>query len=195
MNINRDKAYKIKNRGAGVIIYRIPDANIRRELNPGESAIVTFGELEKLSFQPGGRELMANFLQIMDAQAIKDLNIRTEPEYNMSEQDIIELLKNGSLDQFLDTLDFAPIAVIDLIKSFAVSMPLMDLAKRRAIKDKTGFDVDAAVRHLEEQRIDEEENGVKIDDKPVRRVKPESQPEGRRTALPEYKIVSIEDNT
>jgi hypothetical protein len=31
-----------------------------------------------------------------------------EPEYNMSEQDVIEALKNATLDEFLDILDFAP---------------------------------------------------------------------------------------
>lgn len=189
MSMDKNKAFKVKNRGAGIVIYRIPDANIRREINPGETIIVTFGELEKLSFQPGGREIMANFLQIMDADVTKNLNIHTEPEYNMSEQDIIALLEKGSLDQFLDTLDFAPTAVIDLIKTFAVSLPLNDLAKRKALLKKTGFDVDAAVKHMMEEQEDQEQVE---EEKPVRRVKNEEN-SGRRTATPEYKIVSIQE--
>ena len=47
---------------------------------------MTFEELEKLSFQPGGRELMANFLQVMEDEVNNELNIPREAEYYMSEQ-------------------------------------------------------------------------------------------------------------
>ena len=63
----------------------------------------------------------------------------------MSEQDIVRLIKEGSVDEFLDCLDFAPVGVIDLIKKFSVSIPLYDMQKRAALKKKTGFDVDAAL--------------------------------------------------
>ena len=35
-------------------------------------------------------------------------------------------------------------------------IPLMDMNKRKALKEKTGFDVDAALRHIEEEKEDEE---------------------------------------
>jgi hypothetical protein len=85
---------------------------------------------------------MQNFLQIQSEGATKSLNIKTEPEYYMNEQQIIDLLKTGPLDQFLDCLDYAPLGVIDLIKKYAVSLPLSDYEKRQALKSKTGFDVD-----------------------------------------------------
>lgn len=73
----------------------------------------------------------------------------------MSEVDVKNLLVSGSLDSFLDALDFAPIGVIDLIKTLAVSLPLTDLNKRRVLKEKTGFDVDKALVHIEEEKTDE----------------------------------------
>ena len=57
-----DKIYKVKNRSAGVVIYRIPEDNIRREFAPGEVKSIPFSELEKLSFQAGGPMMMDNFL-------------------------------------------------------------------------------------------------------------------------------------
>ena len=63
----------------------------------------------------------------------------TEPEYDMSEQDVIEALKSASLDEFLDILDFAPQGVLDLIKHHAVTLPLNDVAKRDAILEKTSI--------------------------------------------------------
>jgi hypothetical protein len=73
---------------------------------------------------------MANFLQIADENVTNDLNIKTENEYYMSEEQIIELLREGSLDAFLDCLDYAPVGVMDLVKKYSVSLPLNDVEKR-----------------------------------------------------------------
>ena len=72
-----------------------------------------------------------------------------EPEYYYSREDIINLMQNGSLDEFLDCLDFAPDSVLETIKSLSVSLPLNDVAKRKAILDKLNFNVDNAVRNKE----------------------------------------------
>ena len=72
----------------------------------------------------------------------------------MSEQQVVDLLLNGSLEAFLDCLDFAPLGVMDLVKKFAVDLPMTDYAKCEALKNKTGFDAMAAVRN---KRADEKE--------------------------------------
>ena len=154
--ITETTMYNVKNRSSSVVIYRIPESNLRREFAPGEIKKVPFGELEKLTFQQGGKEILENFLQIIDETATTELAVNREPEYDMSEADIKELLLNGSLDAFLDALDFAPIGVVDLIKTMAVQLPLTDLNKRRALRDKTGFDVDKALVHIEEEKAEEE---------------------------------------
>lgn len=143
--------YNVKNRSAGVVIYRIPEDNVRRHFAVGETKRISYTELLHLSYQPGGRQLMANFLQIQSEGATRSLNIKTEPEYYMNEQQIVALIKNGSLDQFLDCLDYAPIGVIDLIKKYSVEIPLSDYDKRQALKEKTGFDVDAAIQNSGEE--------------------------------------------
>ena len=143
------KILKVKNRSASLAVYSIPEINIRREFAPGETKNITYGELEKLSYQPGGRAIMQNFLQIIDPEATGDLGINREPEYDLSEQQIVDLMTNGSLDAFLDCLDFAPVGVIDLIKKFSVSLPLNDIDKRDALKKKTGFDVTVALANMQ----------------------------------------------
>lgn len=183
--MDRNTIFNVKNRSAGVIVICNPEASpARRSFAPGEVKRMTYDELEKFSFQPGGREMLRNYLQVQSVEAIKELDMKVEPEYNMSENDIKELLLNGSQDQFLDTLDFAPTAVIDLIKAFAVSLPLNDLNKRQALLKKTGFNVDEAIKN---SGPDEEEN-IPQEEAPVRRVKVE-EPTGRRANIPEYKIV------
>ena len=183
--------YNIKNRGASVVVYRIPEANIRRSFAPGETKRISAEELEKLTFQPGGMTLLTSFLQVQDEVILEQMGVKVEPEYHMSEKDIAELIAAGSLDAFLDALDFAPVGVIDLIKKLSVSIPLTDIQKRKALKEKTGFDVDAALKHIEEEKEGDGQNTI-LKTSGERRVKPEAAPAGRRTTAPKYNVVKTE---
>jgi hypothetical protein len=69
-------------------------------------------------------------------------------------------MKTGSLDEFLDCLDFAPEGVKDLIKNLSVELPLNDVAKREAIFNKLGFNVDNAIRIKRESSEPMEEKPV-----------------------------------
>lgn len=180
--------YNVKNRSAGMCVYRIPEMNIRREFHPGEIKKISHDELLQLSYQPGGRVLMAQYLQIDNAQVNTDLGIKTEPEYYMSEEQIVELIKTGSLDAWLDCLDFAPVGVLDLVKRLCVTVPLSDYDKRKAMFEKLGFDVDKAIAN---DRADKETEAAATETK-ERRVQPTEATPGRRTTG-EYKIITKKD--
>jgi hypothetical protein len=98
--ITENTTYNVKNRSSSVVVYRIPESNLRREFAPGETKKIPFGELEKLTYQQGGRELLEQFLQIVDEAVTQDLNIHREVEYDMSENQVKELLLTGSIDAF-----------------------------------------------------------------------------------------------
>lgn len=185
--------YNVKNRSAGVAVYKIPELGIRRSFAPGEVKQISAEELEKLTYRPGGMAILANFLQIQSEEAIKKIGLNPQPEYHMSERDIAKLMTSGSLDEFLDCLDFAPPGVIDLIKKMSVSLPLNDLAKRNALKEKTGFDCDAALKHVMEEKEDDDNSILKNTTTTERRVKKDAAAGSaeRRTA-PKYNIVSTE---
>ena len=185
--IRSEDMFNVKNRSTSVVVYRIPESNLRREWAPGEVKRIPFGELEKLTYQPGGRELIANFLQIMENEVTDDLNVHREPEYNMSEEQVRDLILSGSIDAFLDALDFAPIGVIDLIKTMSVQLPITDMAKREALKAKTGFDVDKAIEN--DRASKEDDKKETIADKSAERRVTESAPAGRRTSGNAYKVV------
>lgn len=175
------KTYNLKNRSAGMAGYKIPELNIKREIAPGQTIKITDTELEKLLFQDGGRTLVEEYLQILSDDAIKNFSIKAEVEYNMSESDVVELIKNGSLDEFLDALEFAPSGVIDLIKAFAVSLPMTDTDKRDAVKEILGFDVDAAIRHEKEDADEAKENNPSAEKPKTRRASNSTQ-KTRRTS-------------
>ena len=153
---------KVLNRDNGSVVYSIPEMNgLRRVFQAGETKEVTFEQLEKLSYIPGGMELLQDSLVIVDnPKALQSLLGHVELEYSYTEQDIIKLLKEGSMDEFLDCLDFAPEGVKDLIKTLSVRLPLNDVAKREAILNKLGFNVDNAIR-IHNESIDP------VEEKPV----------------------------
>ena len=184
--------YRVKNRGASTVVYKIADKGIRREFKPGQIMQISSEELEELTFQPGGTMILSQFLQILDLDGIQAARIKTEPEYHYSEQDIAKLITSGSLDAFLDCLDFAPIGVIDLIKKMSISIPMVDIQKRKALKEKTGFDVEAALKHNEEDKEDDQKTILKTNNNGERRVKNDV-PAGRRTTppvAPKYNIIT-----
>lgn len=184
--IDKDTLISIKNRDNGTVGYTVQDLDIRRDFTPGEVKEVTMEELLKLSYQPGGKNLINGHFIINNEEAIKQLLGKVEPEYYYTEEDVKKLLTTGTYEQFMDCLDFAPDGVIDLIKSLAVELKLNDINKRDAILKKTGFNVTAAIAVNEET---EDENSSQ--EEKVRRAAPiveHSTAEERRTAVPKYKV-------
>lgn len=157
-----DKAKKVKviNKFNGIVGYDVPELGIHRNFYPKEYKNIDFDELERLSFLPGGEVILKNYLEITDEEVIMELfNEKPQPEYHYSEDDVKQLLISGSLDQFLDCLDFAPDVIKDIIKDLAVNLPLNDMEKRQAILDKIGFDVTKAIeiKNTKYDGADEEE--------------------------------------
>lgn len=132
---------RVKNRSVSVVGYNIPDLHIRRRFIPGEVKDIPKEEIDTLMYQPGGNYLLANYLQI-HRDDLRQLDmLKPEHEYYLSEEQVKELVQHGSLDAFLDALDFAPQGVLDLIKNYSLVLPLSDLTKMDALKKKTGLDI------------------------------------------------------
>ena len=164
--LEKDTIIKVRNRDNGSVGYTIPDlGNLKREFASGEIKDVTMEELRKLSYIPGGQYILENCLVIENQEAIQELLGDVEPEYAFTSEDVKNLLINGSLDQLLDALDFAPKGVVELIKSYAVELEINDIQKRKAILEKTGFNVDKAI---EINHIDRED-APSAEEKKVRR--------------------------
>ena len=191
---------KVKNRSRSIVHYTIPEERIARSFAAKEVKELEVSELEKLTYQPGGQYLLSNYLLINDKDVAEQLNTSNiEPEYWLEEDQIIHMMKYESLDRFLDCLDFAPQGVIDLIKGFAVELPLTDTAKLEAIKKATGFDAAKAIQihkqAMEDEPIEKEdlargrrvaiEPVDEVANAPVRRVAEETAP-----VINKYEVVN-----
>lgn len=161
--MEKNMKIKVTNRDNGTVGYTIPDLNVRRIFIAGETKEIDIEELRKLAGSvPGGKTILANLLVVQDENVVKELLENVEPEYYYSEEDIKNLLLNGSLDQVKDCLDFAPRGVIDLIKKYSVELKINDLSKREAIFNKTGFNVTSAIEINKETEDEKEVKEEKV---------------------------------
>lgn len=190
--LDKTTLIKVVNRDNGSVGYTIPDlGNLHRNFQPKEEKEVTMEELRKLSYLPGGEVLLQDCLIIKNAEAIAELLGDVEPEYHYTEADVKQLLLYGTMDQFMDCMDFAPQGVIDLVKTMAVDLKINNIEKREAIKEKTGFDVTKAI---EINKMSEE---VEVPEQKTRRAEPiqtttASAPTRRTTpTAPKYKVTAI----
>ena len=181
--VEETRRIKVQNRDYGSVGYTIPDLNnLHREFQPRETKIITFDELFKLSQVPGGEYIILNYLIIHDDEAVRELLGMIEPEYFYTENEIINLMKTGTLDEFEDCLNFAPSGVLDLVKQVAVTLPLNDVAKRDMIKRKLGFDVASAI---ELAKIDD----VEVEEAPKRKAAPPKVGNQTQPQAPVRKVV------
>ena len=183
-----ERMVSVRNRNNGFTGYSIMDKGIRRQFAPGETKKISIEELKELQYQPGGEEMLANYLIVEDAEALKELNMEVEPEYNLSETEIKELLLNGSLDQLEDFLNFAPDGAIEICKQYAVVTEVPDTRKRDLISKMTGFNVDSAIKL--NKMLDEDNTGKEEAPKKVRKVPVEQNKVERKVTTPNYKVVS-----
>lgn len=160
--IEDSKKVKVVNRkGNGTVCYTIPDmGNLQRVYQDGEEKTITFEELRKLSYIPGGDVILNDYLIVGDKEVLEELNMAPEQEYFYTKEDIIRIMTQGTLDEFLDCLDFAPEGVLGTIKTLAVELPLNDVAKRKAILEKLNFNVDNAIRNKQLSEEDDENNAT-----------------------------------
>ena len=148
--IKDDTLITVRNRNNGTTGYTLADgAKETRLWAENEIKKITFAELKRVSYLPGGAELLRDYLVIEDPAAIEALNvgidIQEQPEYLYTENEIRDLLFNGSLDELKDFLDFSPDGGIEIAKQIAVNEELPDMRKRKIISEATGFNINTAI--------------------------------------------------
>ena len=193
--IKDDTLINVRNRNNGTTGYTLADgAKETRLWAENEVKKITFAELKRVSYLPGGAELLRDYLVIEDPAAIEALNvgidIQEQPEYLYTENEIRDLLFNGSLDELKDFLDFSPDGGIEIAKQIAVNEELPDMRKRKIISEATGFNINTAIEINDMMK----DNGVAEEAAPKkqRRVAKETEatPEKPTRRTTSYKIVN-----
>lgn len=184
----------VRNRNNGSTGYELPERHIHRVWRVNETKRIPFEELKEFSYTPAGPYMLNNLFVIENQEALDLLNMEVEPEYYYTEEDIRKLLFMGTIDEFEDFINFAPIGALGIAKDIAVKEEIPDVRKRDMLSKKTGLNINNAimVNHAlaEDDKPKAAEEPVKerkaakpeidaIEDKPV-----------RKAATPQYKVVS-----
>lgn len=182
--MGNNKMVRVTNRSGATVVYAVPEMHVRRQFAIHETKMVPFEELQALSYQQGGLELIYHFLLVEEVDSLRELiNAEEEPEYWLTEKQIPEWLNTCTLGEFTDALNFAPEGVKELIKQYSVSVPLNDYNKRKKVLEILDFDVDAAVKNDEADKADDPKKEA-----PVRINAPVPGKPGRQSN-PTYRIV------
>ena len=135
---------KVYNRSTGIVVYELPELNVRRTFGIGEVKDIDEKELEMLSQQQGGLRILYHLLLVDDREWVSR-HFEAPIEYWWMPDKIKKSMIEDDAELFAETFDYAPNGVLEYIKKFAYEMPLTDLNKVQIIKDKTGFDVLTAI--------------------------------------------------
>ncbi len=187
------KTFLVTNRSASVVCYSVPEIGIKsRTYQPGETKKISYEELEGLNYQPGGAALIREYLQIKDIEVRNEFVGKVEPEYNMTPEQVKELILNGSLDEWLDCLDFAPEGVIDLVKELSIELPAVDTRKIQAFKEKKNVDLASAIKIRQEEKAEEEAQKMTVNTErrtqKAKEVEKPAAPTARRTSGSKYTV-------
>ena len=92
--MDKSALIKVINRYSGVVGYDVPDLQVHRNFFPGETKDISYEELEKLSFVPGGEVILREYLEITDKEVANNLLHKSpEPEYYYSEEDVKKIMQ------------------------------------------------------------------------------------------------------
>lgn len=147
--------------------YNLADENIHRTLQPNEHRKIIAGELRKLNYQKGGHILLTDFLSVKNEELAKEFGIDVEEqvEYNWTSEDIDRVLIEGTYDELMDAMDFAPEGIKQQLAARAVQLQINDSNKRKIISDNSPYDIDAQIKNVEKAT----ENEHHVESKPRQR--------------------------
>ena len=142
------KYVQVKNLTNNIVVYRVPELNVRRKFGAHEEKKIDYEELKGLYYQSGGEVLLKDFLQIKDKEIAKEFGVSEESfdhEYSWDEDKIKSVLLYEDIDVLHDALDFAPEGIIDSLISLAVELEIADVNKRNLIYECTGRNINAMI--------------------------------------------------
>lgn len=135
------------------------DRNTRSRyiFGPQQAKSLAASDIRSLAYVPGILTMFYDGkLRLDNDKLAAEFNIPTDiPEYSYTIEDIDNILLNEDIEVLLDTLDFAPEGILEIVKSRAVALKIPSLEKRKVISDRLSTDklkvsIDKMIREAEE---------------------------------------------
>ena len=127
---------EVESKYRGYLSVKEENTNIRRVFpHIGFKMSLDEEAIKNISYSPGGREILENYLIIKDEKLVEDLALNLEPEDTFNENDIKELLTKGTYEQLEDALKYGSSGTRELIKDCAIDIKLSDNNKVKLISN------------------------------------------------------------
>lgn len=152
MALKENDLIKVRNLTDHAVVYMSYDGR-RRAFAGQQTMKISVEELRQLAYSRGGLVLLRNHLSIDNKELAEEFGIQSDTydnEYQWTKEDVDRVLLSGDMDELLDALDFAPNGIIDLIISRAVNLRISDIAKRKAISEATGRNINSMIELVED---------------------------------------------
>lgn len=160
-NVPGDELVTVTNITRSPIGYTLSSNNVRRIIAGGATVKVTADELRNLNLESGGNVLIKDYLRVNNRDLALEFGISEDlfdHEYNWGREKIDDVLLNGSMDEFLDALDFAPHRVINMLVERAVELEAPDNNKLNALSKRTALNISSMIenKHAYDEKKEEE---------------------------------------
>lgn len=146
MTVQDTDMIKIRNIMDHMVVFKDEETHRRIVFQPYEEKKISADILRRLNYSHGGGVLLRNYLCVENDELAREFGVSPDTiEYKWTRKDIDNCLLNESLDCLLDALDFGPEGIKDMIVQRAADLQLNDIAKRNAITEKTGSDINSII--------------------------------------------------
>ena len=176
---------KVWNRNSANSVYYIDEMRMLREFAPagkhGDVLLIPISELQALSYVQGGHTMLTEHLLIKEQEVCEFLGIPVEPEYYYGVEEVKTLLSEGTIEQLMDCLEFAPAGVKDLLVKYAVDDKVDSYEKRELISKAMGVNITARIKNNELSEIEPsgEETRASNSERRATPIKPKEEPSGK----------------
>ena len=75
---NEEKYVQVQNLAGHIVVYKIPEDNVKRIFGPDETKTIAYSELQKLYYQAGGAVLLQDFLSIKDKEVAEEFGVSAD---------------------------------------------------------------------------------------------------------------------
>lgn len=151
VNISGSTMVEVSNDTFSIVGYTTE--RIKRDFPLGSRRKLELSEIEDVMNTPGGDVLFhENLLLIKDPKIREHLGLGQIDEFNLTRDQIREILASGNDTKLEETLQFCPDYVLDKIVQEAISMSITSFSTAGLIQAYSGMDVLEALKEKSEDK-------------------------------------------
>lgn len=150
--INDETIVEVYNDYHSSVSYKLD--RITRSWDIGTVKKIKVAELYEAVNMKGGRYLFEQNILLIKESAVREaLGLKVLDKYDISQKEIVELLKSGDRETLEDLLAYCSETTLTKIVQKAIDLPIADMNKANLIKAYSGIDIVNVIKEKEEGQV------------------------------------------